>query len=172
MPVDIATIIPSLPQHNGGAVSAPPSALFAINSTQRGVDFLIDDFAARVAKKWKTIGYYYCNTNYTADVAADSVIGVAGADTTILYSADQYGSHSIDGLAWSYSGGVPVSGNIAVQSPSGTTIFSEFITGSGNNYITFSDPLRGSGNSSMYIKLNAGGSGIVGTLNIFGHRVS
>lgn len=176
MPADINKAISGNPYYEGGAVAARPfSSLPAATEIARvhyGADFDVASLADRVSRKWKIKGYYYTYDNpFNADAPTDSVIGTAGADTAILYAADAYGSHVIDGLSFGYSGTVPTTGNIAVQVPSGTNIFSADVVGTGIQYINFPNSLRGSGNNSMYVVLKAGAVGDVGKLTVFGHRV-
>jgi len=176
MPADITKAISGNPYREGGAFGARPFSSLPTStelaSVHYGNDFDVAGFADRVSRKWKIKGYYYTYDNpFNPDITTDTVIGTAGQDTSILYAADAYGGHVIDGLSFSYSGTVPTTGNIAVQVPSGTNIFSADVTGTGLQYINFPNSMRGSGNNSMYVVLKAGAVGDVGKLTVFGHRV-
>lgn len=71
----------------------------------------------------------------------------------------------LEQLTWSYDG-VPTGGNLKVESPSGTTLFSIDITDSGPGFIPFSGScLKGAVGGALIITLAAAGSGVTGKVN-------
>ena len=100
-----------------------------------------------------------------------SAIDVASGINTIV--AVQYPiagagmHHVVEGVAWSYSGD-PTGGNLTITD--GVTItFDIDITNQGYGYVPVRK--RGTANTIMNIALAAGGAGVVGRLNIIGHRL-
>lgn len=155
--------------HEGCAVSAPPSS--------RGSNSIIDragnltknwaEYDAIVSKRWNIIGYYYTG-DYVETADPDSYDTNTNDAAVVTYAAVSGSKNSIEGVSWSYSGGTPT-GSLTIEDGSGNVIFSEDITVAGPGFFNFST-LTGTVNTAMIITLAAGGSGVVGKLNVLGHK--
>lgn len=173
MPIDITKCRSGQNWHEGCAVTAVPvtsSPTTSILHVAGNTDKNWSEYALIISKKWKNIGYYYTgdyiNAQTTADYDTDT-----NADAVITYAADAYGRHSIDGISWSYSGGTPANSTLKIEDGSGNIIFSEDITVAGPGFFKFENELAGTIGRAMIITLTAGGSGVVGKLNVLGHKI-
>jgi hypothetical protein len=103
------------------------------------------------------------------DSANDSVVGAANSAASVVYSAGAAGvQHCIGGIAWSFSANPAAPATLSV-SDGANVVFSVQITAGGPGYIPFTPPKKGSAATSMTITLGAGGSGVVGSLNVLAH---
>jgi hypothetical protein len=102
--------------------------------------------------------------------AADVHAPAANTAAIVTYTASATKKHVITGIAWSYSGGLPIGGNIKIEDVSGTTIFSLDITEQGPGSFEFPRPkISAAVNTAMIITLAAGGVGVTGKLSITNH---
>ncbi len=156
----------------GSAVSAPSASSLgaaSINSVTHGnANKDWSEYDARVSKRWNIIGYYYTG-DYVETSDPSSYATQTNADAVVTYTAVPNGRHSIEGVSWSYSG--TPTGTLMVEDGSGNVIFSEDITVAGPGFFNFGN-LVGSINTDMIITLVAGGSGVVGKLNVLGHKIT
>lgn len=108
-------------------------------------------------------------TSATRAAASANVHAPASNTAAVItYAAGGAGvSHTLGGVAWSYSG-VPTSGNLKIEDGSGTTAFSVDVTAAGPGFIPFTPALKGTANTAMIITLAAGGSGVTGKVNGMG----
>jgi hypothetical protein len=105
-----------------------------------------------------------------AAAAANVHAPAANTAAVVTYSAAGTGlSHSLSGVAWSYSGD-PTGGNLKIEDGSGTTVFSVDVTSKGPGFFLFPEPLRGAANTALIVTLAAGGSGVSGKVNVLGKR--
>lgn len=172
MPADITKIITGNNYNEGGAgwVSVGPvQTLYFVDRDGSNKTWFWNDLIANLATKFQNRLYYCVDPAYLG-TTADVVTSGSNADATITYSADPYGYHTISGIAYSYSGTV-TTGRITVENGSGTIVFDETIPAAGSGFFDFKDGLAGSPNTAMIIKIFAGGSGVVGKLNVIEHRV-
>lgn len=102
-----------------------------------------------------------------ADVNAPAVNTAA----VVTYTADATHKHIISGVAWSYSGGIPVGGRLTITD-GGVTIFDTDITDSGCGSFEFPRPKIGAAvNSALVITLAAAGASVTGKLSIENHWI-
>lgn len=104
-------------------------------------------------------------------VAANNT-GTASSNTnvTLTYTAAGAGiRYVLSGIAWSYNG-TPTAGRLIIKNngSSGTTVFDIDITAAGPGFIPFNPPKLFGSNVDVFIELFAGGSGVVGKLNVLG----
>jgi hypothetical protein len=111
------------------------------------------------------------NANPVAAAAGDIHEPAANTAAVVTYIAASGLKHCISGVAWSYTGGDPVGGNLKIEDVSGTKVFSVDITSQGPGVIIFPRPKRSAvSGTAMIITLAAGGSAaITGKLSILGH---
>jgi hypothetical protein len=171
MPADITKCISGNNYKEGSAVSVQGAIVnpFTTISSARGTTKDWSLYITTLSKKWKYPLYYtegYPLIGTTADYAT-----ATNASAVVTYAADAYAYHSIEGVAWSYSGTPGAGALLKIEDGSGTVIFSEDITASGPGFFQFEEALRGSVNADMIITLTAGGSGVVGKINVIGHKV-
>ena len=97
--------------------------------------------------------------------AATSLTATAtNANATATLAAAGSGiKNVIDGIAWSYSGGIPVGGRVVISDGS-SIVFDEDVTSSGAGF--FPVRRKGTANTALTVTLYAGGAGIVGKVNI------
>jgi len=99
--------------------------------------------------------------------SVDVASGTNAAAIVQYAAAGELLCHVVEGVAWSY-GGQMAGARLLIED--GTSIvFDIDIPTQGWGYIPVSK--RGSPNTAMTITLTAGGGGIVGKLNVLGHRV-
>ena len=97
----------------------------------------------------------------TADTATSS----SNAAATITYAVITGMQHTVHSLIVSYAGGTAL-GSIKIEDGAGTTVFFADIPAAGLYVIPLSAPLAGSKGAAMVVTLAAGGSGVVGKLNV------
>jgi hypothetical protein len=102
--------------------------------------------------------------------SGDYATGTNAAAVITLGAAGGGRNHVITGISYGYSA-APTSGSIKIEDGSGNVVFRSPITSAGQQTINFYPPKIGSSNTSMIITLAAGGSAIVGDVNILGRRV-
>jgi hypothetical protein len=96
-------------------------------------------------------------------------IGSADEAVQIVYPAPVgAGRHIIEGVAWSYND-TPTGGNLQIDDGAGHIFFEIDITASGPGFIPFSPEMSSQG-VQLIITLAAGGQGVIGKLNVIGHR--
>lgn len=98
---------------------------------------------------------------------ADSVAATHAAAVITLAALGPGNSHLVDGLLVSYSA-APTGGGITVADGSNTILQADIIA-AGPTVIPFRK--QGTPNTAMTITLADGGSGIVGKVNLLGHRL-
>lgn len=106
-------------------------------------------------------------------VCSSSDVNAPASNTpaVVTYTADATRKHVIAGIAWSYAGGIPASGNLIIQD-NGTTVFNVDITDYGCGGYEFPRPKIGAAiNTPMVVTLAAGGPGVTGKLSIENHWV-
>jgi hypothetical protein len=166
MPADFEKCISGNPYKEGSAISFEPNT--SVNPV-RGKTKDWSSYITVLSKKWKYPLYYtegYPILGTTSDYAT-----ATAASAVVTYAADQYSFHSIEGVAWSYSGTPGAGARIQIEDGSGTVIFSEDITSSGPGFFSFEEGLRGSVNTAMIVTLTSGGVGVTGKVNVVGHKV-
>lgn len=72
--------------------------------------------------------------------------------------------HELDSVSWSYSA-APTGGNLAVESPSGTTIFQLAVTAAGPGSVIFPKALKGASGQALIVTLASGAGAVVGSCN-------
>lgn len=172
MPADISKVISGNNYNEGAASWVAPGGNPQIKSVSRepsNKTWFWNDLINSLATKFQNRLYYAQETAYLG-TTADTATSTSNADATITYSADQYGYHTIAGIAYSYTGTV-TTGRITVENGSGVIVFDETIPAAGAGFFDFKDGLAGSINTSMIIKIFAGGSGVIGKINVIEHRV-
>jgi hypothetical protein len=91
----------------------------------------------------------------------------ANAVVTLAARTDGQG-WAIDGFAWSYSGD-PTGGRVTLAA--GAVTFLDLdVTAKGPGVVSFNRPLRTPANTALTATLSAGGSGVVGKLNLLAPR--
>jgi hypothetical protein len=102
--------------------------------------------------------------------AADVHVPAVNTAAVVTYAADATKKHVITGVAWSYTGGTPVGGNLKIEDVSGTVVFSVDIDKSGPGSFEFPRPKIGAAvNTAMIITLAAGGAGVTGKISVENH---
>jgi len=76
--------------------------------------------------------------------------------------------HCISGIALSYNG-LPVGGRLTIEDGAGNIIFDVDIIVAGLTQIVFPQCQKGSDNKAFIVTMTAGGSAVVGKLNILNH---
>lgn len=104
----------------------------------------------------------------TSLAAANYATG-SNAAAVVTVAAVAAKCHAVSGVAWSYSGS-PTSGSLTIENGSGTTVFSLDITAAGPGSVLFGKPMRGAANTALIVTLAAGGSGVVGKVNLLGYE--
>lgn len=99
--------------------------------------------------------------------ASDVASSASGVDASIYLRGREFRQHLLYGVAFSYDS-TPTSGELVIQSPSGTTVFSQKITSSGPGFYDWDGGLRGAESSDMLISLKNGHSSK--TLSLRNHR--
>jgi hypothetical protein len=173
MPADLTKCRNAYNYREGSAVTVQPviaSPSSKILSVAHGrTNKSWSDYILVLSHKWKYPLYYTEGApilGTTSDVATSST----NAAAVVTYAADYYGRHSIEGVAWSYDA-TPTGGLLTIENASGNVVFSGSITAAGPGFFNFEEGLLGSINSAMIITLAAGGSGVVGKINVVGHKV-
>ncbi|MBU1067397.1 hypothetical protein KKE60_06390 [Patescibacteria group bacterium] len=104
-------------------------------------------------------------------LAADINAPAANTAAVVTYVADATHQHQIGGVVWSYTGGIPTGGSLIITD-AGAIVFSIDIPDEGVGPITFPSPIIAAlVNTAMVVTLAAGGAGITGKANVFGHRL-
>jgi len=105
-----------------------------------------------------------------ACAAADVHAPAAATAAVVTYAAQASLKHCISGVAWSYYGGIPASGNLIVEDVSGTTVFNVDIHEEGPGVYYFHKPKKSAAaNTAMIITLASGGAGVTGKVSILSH---
>jgi hypothetical protein len=109
----------------------------------------------------------------TAIICAAGDIHAPAANTAavVTYPAPPALSHVITGVAWSYSGGIPVGGRLTVVTTTHGTVFDIDIAEEGAGAITFPVPKMAAPTDVMTVTLAAGGAAITGKVNVLSHWV-
>lgn len=102
--------------------------------------------------------------------SADLHEPAANTAAVVTYAAETGRCHVIFGVSWSYSG-TPTSGNLKIESPSGTKLFSEDITVGGPGQFDFPEGIKGAYSGALIVTLAAGGSGVSGKVSVNSRRV-
>jgi hypothetical protein len=105
-----------------------------------------------------------CNAPIKA-TTADTATSTANAAAAITYAAAPGFQHGVHALVVSYAGGT-ASGSVKIEDAAGTVVFFADIPAAGIYSIPFPAPLVGTKGAAMVVTLAAGGSGVVGKLNI------
>lgn len=171
MPADFGKCISGNPYKEGSAVSLEPVVVNP-GSKINAVRGTVKDWSTYILTLSKKLKYplYYTKGYPIIGVAGDFATAT-NASAVVTYAADEYSYHSIEGVAWSYSGAPGAGARIQIEDGSGTVIFSEDITASGPGLFSFEEGLRGSRNTAFIVTLTAGGTGVVGKVNVVGHKV-
>lgn len=88
----------------------------------------------------------------------------AATAAVVTFAAVSDTVHELDSISWSYSA-TPTGGNIAVESPSGTTIFQMAVTAAGPGLVNFSKALKGASGQALIVTLASGAGVVVGSCN-------
>ena len=100
---------------------------------------------------------------------ADIHTPAANTAAVVTYGAAAGVRHAITGMAWSYSGGIPVGGRLTIAD-AGVVVFDFDITDDGPGAIEFPRPkMNAAVNTALVVTLAAGGAGVTGKLNILNH---
>lgn len=99
--------------------------------------------------------------------SADTATAAANTAVALTYAAVAGRQHVIGDLIVSYSG-APTGGNLKVEDGSGNTVFQVDIVAAGPTILPLELPRMGSPNTALIVTLAAGGSGVVGKINV-GH---
>lgn len=100
--------------------------------------------------------------------SGDSATAASGVDASLYLAALPGCQHVLYGVAFGYDS-TPTSGQLTIESPSGTTIFAEPVTASGPGFFTFENGLRSEVNTEMRVLLKNGHSSK--TLSLMGRKV-
>lgn len=104
-----------------------------------------------------------------ACAAADIHVPAVDTAAVVTYGAVAALRHSITGVAWSYSGGIPVGGRLRITDD-GATVLDIDIAEEGAGLLTFPKPKRSAAvNTAMVVTLAAGGAAISGKVNLLNH---
>ena len=99
----------------------------------------------------------------SANVHAPAVATAAVITKTAVAAV----KHVIGRVVWSYTGGLPVGGNLKIEDVSGTTVFSIDICDEGPGEFDFGGGIKSAAvNTAMIVTLASGGAGITGKVNI------
>lgn len=101
--------------------------------------------------------------------AADIHVPAVNTAAVVTYPAAAGLSHVITGVAWSYSGGIPVGGRITVTTTSEGAVLDLDISEEGGCTLPFPVPKMSGLNDVMTITLAAGGAAIQGKVNVLNH---
>ncbi len=94
----------------------------------------------------------------------DTATGSANADTVVTYAAQEHIKHVIDQIICSYASD-PTNGRVRVE-VGGNVIFDVHVTSKGPAPIPLVPGIEGGKNEAVVVTLSAGGSGIIGKLNV------
>jgi hypothetical protein len=114
---------------------------------------------------------YYVKDSPFAGSSADVSYPSAATAAVVTYVASATNRHIIYSIAYSYSA-APTGGRLTVEDGSGTYIFDQNISATGNGLIEFPGGLQGSTNTAMIITLSSGAGAVVGKLNVLGHGIN
>jgi hypothetical protein len=79
--------------------------------------------------------------------------------------------HTIFGVSWSYDS-PPTGGSVVIECPSGVPIWGPMaVTASGPGFFPFEDGIKGTDDLDMLVRTTSGGTGVVSTVSVNGHRV-
>jgi len=97
--------------------------------------------------------------------SANGAISNANAPATITYAANATQSHAIDGhILFGYSGDPTATGLLTITTGANTVTVP--VSKGGAGFIPFAG--KGAVNTSLVVSLSAGGSGIIGYVNVIG----
>jgi hypothetical protein len=98
---------------------------------------------------------------------ASKLDAIADAAAAITVAAHEEKFHCLDWVGWSYNGGT-VTGKLTIAFGTGpTTVFEVNIVQAAVGFINFDPPLyTGTNNEQMVVTLAAGGTNVLGRLNI------
>jgi hypothetical protein len=124
-------------------------------------NFFTDIDARYRAQKWA-----FQNEAEVAGSGDTSSAG-SGADAVVYLPAQGTRQHVLFGVSWSYQA-TPTSGVLTVETPSGTTVFTEPITAAGPNYFPFPQGLKAQAGKDLLVRLKDGSQ--QKTVSLLGHR--
>lgn len=97
-------------------------------------------------------------------IKPDYVTAAANTAVNKTYAGAAGKRHCLSKIDWSYNGD-PTAGALTVTS-GGVTIYSIDITKGGPGPLSFANPIMGEPGEAVVVTLAAGGSGVVGKLNV------
>ena len=101
--------------------------------------------------------------------AGDIDVPAVNIAAVVMYPAPAALSHVITGVAWSYSGGIPVGGRLTIVTTTHGTVFDIDIAEEGAGTVLFPVPKIAAPTDVMTITLAAGGAAIFGKVNVLNH---
>ena len=132
--------------YHGGATSYSTKPINYNASAKQGGLSSLNDY------RWKDLNDPVSVSD--SDIATSSLLA-SGVNTTLTYAAQQYGTHVLYGIQWSYSA-TPNPGFIQIKDGS-TTLFDHAVTSAGTDGLNFENPIKGTKNTAMQIILGSGG---------------
>lgn len=103
--------------------------------------------------------------------SGDYATGTNAAATISLAAAGPGRNHVITGLSFGYNTTPAAGATIKIEDGSGNVVFKAPVTTAGFESVNFYPPKVCSPNTDVTITLSAGGSGVVGDVNIIGRRI-
>ena len=107
--------------------------------------------------------------NTIISAAGDIDVPAVNVAAVVMYPAPAALSHVITGVAWSYSGGIPVGGRLTIVTTTHGTVFDIDIAEEGAGIVLFLSPKIAAPTDVMTVTLAAGGAAIFGKVNVLAH---
>ena len=101
--------------------------------------------------------------------AGDINVPAVNVAAVVMYPAPAALSHVITGVAWSYSGGIPVGGRLTIVTTTHGTVFDIDIAEEGAGIVLFPVPKIAAPTDVLTVTLAAGGAAIFGKVNVLNH---
>jgi hypothetical protein len=105
--------------------------------------------------------------DYYAGSPADSFASVANTPAVVTLPAQPGLRYAVSRVLITYSGTPAAAGVLSIEDGAGNVIQRRHVPSAGPHTFSFDPPLAGSPNRALIVTLGAGGSGIVGYLNVF-----
>lgn len=168
----IAKCISANPVYNGSAVNLSASGISANTNRAHTVSDLTGTTFELVIDARYASGRDWSDPDQTQTVS-DTNIPVSGnQDALIRYVGVTNQRHTIRGMSWGYNA-TPVGGSgvVSIESPSGTVLYSQYVTSSGPGTQLFEDGFRTPAGQDMLVFCRSGGASVKGSINVINHTI-